>query len=154
MTYTSDEGRRELLGATAEAAETIGAALSALGEAYELVDDDTADRLESELFAPVQGALGLAKRSHAEFAARHGLEAHAFGGANAAQAHGSTDATSYVEQALESVEHADDILSELQDSLLPVEVGDPEFRTALADVRTRLGEVPGRTAELLRTLGR
>ena len=62
MTYSSDEGRRELLGATAEAADTIGVALAALGAAYELVDDDTADRLESELFAPVQAAYGRAKR--------------------------------------------------------------------------------------------
>src|SRR5215218_8219841 len=139
MTYSSDEGRRELLGATAEAADTIGVALAALGAAYELVDDDTADRLESELFGPVQGAYGRAKRSFAPTP-----EAGA----------PSAGASGYVEQALEAVEHADDILSELQDSMLPVEVGDPELRAALADVRTRLGEVPARTAELLRTLGR
>ena len=65
----------------------------------------------------------------------------------------SAGASGYVEQALEAVEHADDILSELQDSMLPVEVGDPELRTALAEVRTRLGELPGRTAELLRRSG-
>jgi hypothetical protein len=153
MTYSSDEGRRELLGATAEAADTIGVALAALGAAYELVDDDTADRLESELFAPVQAAYGKAKRSHGEFAARHGLAASAFAATPEAGAP-SAGAGGYVEQALEAVEHADDILSELQDSMLPVEVGDPELRAALADVRTRLGEVPGRTAELLRTLGR
>ena len=64
------------------------------------------------------------------------------------------DAAGYVEQAIEATEHADDILSELQDSMLPVEVGDPELRAAIADVRTRLGEVPGRAADLLRTLGR
>ena len=153
MTYTSDEGRRELLGATAEAADTIGIALAALGAAYELVDDDTADRLESELFGPVQAAYGRAKRANGEFAARHGLAASAFA-ATPEPGAPSAGASGYVEQALEAVEHADDILSELQDSMLPVEVGDPELRAALADVRTRLGEVPGRTAELLRTLGR
>jgi hypothetical protein len=153
MTYTSDEGRRELLGATAEAADTIGVALAALGAAYELVDDDTADRLESELFGPVQGAYGRAKRANGEFATRHGLAASAFAPTPEAGAP-SAGASGYVEQALEAVEHADDILSELQDSMLPVEVGDPELRAALADVRTRLGEVPARTAELLRTLGR
>ena len=152
MTYTSDEGHRELLGATAEAADTIGVALAALGEAYELVDDDTADRLESELFGPVQAAYGRAKRSHAEFAARVGLDAATFETAQPGAP--SAGASGYVEQALEAVEHADDILSELQDSMLPVEVGNPELRAALADVRTRLGEVPGRAAELLRTLGR
>lgn len=153
MTYTSDEGRRELLGATAEATDTIGVALAALGAAYEMVDDDTADRLESELFAPVQGAYGRAKRSHGEFAARHGLAPSAFAPTPEAGAP-SAGASGYVEQALEAAQHADDILSELQDSMLPVEVGDPELRTALADVRTRLAEVPGRAAELLRTLGR
>jgi hypothetical protein len=152
MSYSNDEGHRELLEATAEAADAIGVALAALGEAYELVDDDTADRLEAELFAPVQAAYGRMKRGHAEFAARCGLPPAAFAtaepGAPSAGAHG------YVEQALAAAQHADDILSELQDSLLPVEVGDPELRAALADVRTRLGEVPGRAHELLRTLGR
>jgi hypothetical protein len=154
MTYTSDEGRRELLGATAEAADTIGVALAALGAAYELLDDDTADRLESALFVPVQAAYGRAKRSHAEFAGRHGLAANPFGVAELAAGALATDASGYVEQALEALEHADDILSELQDSMLPVEVGDPELRAAIADVRTRLGQVPGRAHELLRTLGR
>lgn len=153
MTYTSDEGRQELLGATAEAAETIGGALAALGEAYELVDEDAAERLEGELFGPVQAAYGRMKRAHAEFAARCGLAPHAFGsvpepGAPSAGAHG------FVEQAIEAAEHADDILSELQDSLLPVEVGDPELRAAIADVRTRLGAIPVSGHELLRTLGR
>lgn len=153
MTYTSDEGRRELLGATAEAADTIAVALAALGEAYELVDDDAADRLEAQLFAPVQAAYGRAKRGHAEFAARCGLAAASFA---VAEPPGlpSGGAAGYVEAAIEVIEHADDILSELQDSMLPVEVGDPELRAALADVRTRLGEVPARGRELLRTLGR
>lgn len=152
MSYSSDEGRKELLEATAEAADAIGGALAALGEAYELVDDDTAGRLETELFAPVQAAYGRMKRGHAEFAARCGLEAQAFAAAEPSGL--SPVASGYVEQAVESVEHADDILSELQDSLLPVEVGDPELRAALADVRTRLAEVPPRAHELLRTLGR
>jgi hypothetical protein len=153
MTYTSDEGRRELLAATAEAADTIAVALAALGEAYELVDDDTAERLEDELFGPVQAAYGRLKRGHAEFAARCGLPAASFvvaepPGAPSGGAHG------YLEAAIERVEHADDILSELQDSMLPVEVGDPDLRGAIADVRTRLGDMPARGHELLRTLGR
>jgi hypothetical protein len=153
MTYTSDEGRRELLAATAEAADTIAVALAALGEAYELVDDDTAERLESQLFAPVQAAYGRMKRGHAEFAARCGLPAATFAVAEPPGAP-SGGAQGYVEAAIEAAEHADDILSELQDSMLPVEVGDPELRAVIADVRTRLGEVPPRGRELLRTLGR
>lgn len=152
MSYTSEEGHRELLEATAEAADAIGTALAALGEAYELVDDDTAERLERELFGPVQAAYGRMKRGHAEFAARCGLDAQAFAAVEAGAV--SPVASGYLEQAIESAEHADDILSELQDSLLPVEVGDPELRAAIADVRTRLAEVPPRAHELLRTLGR
>lgn len=152
MSYTSAEGHRELLEATAEAADAIGVALAALGEAYELVDDDTADRLEAELFGPAQAAYGRMKRGHADFAARCGVAASAFGVAEPG-AHEAAPA-GYVERAIEAAQHADDILSELQDSLLPVEVGDPELRAAIADVRMRLGEVPAHGHELLRTLGR
>ena len=153
MTYTSDEGRRELLAATAEAADTIGVALAALGEAYELVDEDAAERLEGDLFGPVQAAYGRLKRGHTEFATRCGLPAASFA---TAQPPGlpSGGAHGYVEAAIEAAEHADDILSELQDSMLPVEVGDPELRAAIAEVRTRLGEAPINGRELLRTLGR
>lgn len=154
MTYTSDEGRRELLEATAEAAEAIGTALAGVGEAYELVDDDTADRVEAELFGPLQAAYGRAKRGHAEFAARCQLPAATFAPAAAPALPPSAGAAGFVEAAVESAEHADDILSELQDSMLPVEVGDPELRAAIADVRMRLGEVPGAAQELLRRLGR
>jgi len=153
MTYTSDEGHRELLGATAEAADTIAVALAALGEAYELVDDDTAERLEAQLFAPAQAAYGRMKRGHADFAARCGLPAASFAVAEAPGTP-SGGASGYVEAAIEAAAHADDILSELQDSMLPVEVGDPELRAAIADVRTRLGDVPARGRELLRMLGR
>jgi len=37
---------------------------------------------------------------------------------------------------------------------MPVEVGDAELRAGLADVRERLGELPDRGHNLLRTLGR
>jgi hypothetical protein len=152
MTYSTDEGRLELLEATAEAANAIAVALAALGAAYEAVDEDAGDRLERELFGPAQAAYGRLKRSHTEFATRHGLTAQAFAsatpGAPSAGAHG------YIEQAVDAAQRADDILSELQDSLLPVEVGDPELRAALAEVRTRLGEMTIRAAALLRTLGR
>jgi hypothetical protein len=152
MSYSAAEGRQELLDATAEAGEAIGVALAALTAAYELVDEDTADRLEAELFGPVQAAYGRMKRGHAAFAARYGLTAQAFGaatpGAPSAGAHG------YVEQAVEAAEHADDILSELQDSLLPVEVGDAELRADIAEVRQRLAEVPAHARDFMRTLGR
>jgi hypothetical protein len=153
MTYTSDEGRRELLEATMEAAEAVGVALASLGAAYELVDERTADRLEEDLFGPMQAAYGRAKRGHASFAARHGLPAHAFPPTPAPSATAG-GASGLLQHAIDEAQRADDILSELQDSLLPVEVGDQELRAALADVRSRLAELPPRAAALLRTLGR
>ncbi len=38
-----------------------------LGSAYEQLDDQQADRLEEQLFRPVQRAYGRAKRTHAQF---------------------------------------------------------------------------------------
>ena len=61
MAYTSAEARQDLLDAFAEAIEHIGVALADLGAAYELLDERNADRLEEELFGPVQRAYGRAK---------------------------------------------------------------------------------------------
>jgi hypothetical protein len=55
---------------------------------------------------------------------------------------------------VEATEEADAILADLQDSMRPVEIGDAELRAGLADVRERLGELPGRARELVRVLGR
>jgi len=46
------------------------------------------------------------------------------------------------------------VLADLQDSMMPVEVGDPELRAGLAEVRELLGEVGARAREFTRTLGR
>jgi hypothetical protein len=45
-------------------------------------------------------------------------------------------------------------LGELQDSMLPVEVGDVELRAGLSEIRELVGGVRGRARELLRVLGR
>ena len=49
---------------------------------------------------------------------------------------------------------AEDVLVTLQDSMKPVEVGDPELRVGLADVRERLSAVRPGARDLLRTFGR
>jgi hypothetical protein len=49
---------------------------------------------------------------------------------------------------------ADQMIAELQDSMLPIEVGDPELRAGLSQTREALGAVPVRARELVRTLGR
>src|SRR2546423_9394452 len=78
MAYTTAEGQRELLGTFAGATDEIGFALAALGAAYEQLDEANADRLEEELFGPVQVAYGRAQRTCAEFATRHGVPSRTF----------------------------------------------------------------------------
>jgi hypothetical protein len=153
MAYVTQEARQELLGTIGEAVAELGGAIAALGAAYEQLDEAGADRLEEQLFRPVQVAYGRAQRTATGFADRHGLPApstEAPGSAGLA----SQGVRSFVEAALEHVEEADRILIELQDSMRPVEVGDAELRAGLAEVRELLGRLPERTAGFLRVLGR
>src|SRR5467141_3455116 len=78
MAYTTADARQQLLDTLGDAIEQIAVALASLGEAYEQLDEQKADTLEQELFRPVQMAYGRAKRTHAEFAHRHGLPARTF----------------------------------------------------------------------------
>jgi hypothetical protein len=152
MAYVTEEARRQLLDDVAEAIEHLALALAALGSAYEQLDERTGDRLEEQLFGPAQLAYGRARRTHSSFAERHGLPGRTFEPvAPRAASHG---VAGLVGMALEAVEEADATLAELQDSMMPVEVGDPELRAGLAQVRELLGVLPDRTREFMRTLGR
>ncbi len=152
MTETAAQARQRLLDLLAAAADEIGVALANLGEAYEQLDEFAAERLEDELFRPLQAAYGQAKRVHAEFAQRHGLPARAFEAAHAqVREH---DARGIMERAAGAVAHADSTLAGLQDSMLPVEVGDPPLRAGLEQVRVLLADTGRRTREIIRTLGR
>jgi hypothetical protein len=148
----TSEARRELLETIAEAIEEIAVALAALGAAYEQLDEQSADRLEEQLFRPVQAAYGRAQRTHAGFAQRHGLPRRSFEQASAGLP--SQGVKGFLERADEAVGEADAILADLQDSMRPVEVGDPELRAGLAEVRELVGTLPDRARELVRTLGR
>lgn len=152
MTYNAAEARQELLDTLAEAVDEIAAALAALGEAYEQLGTVPADKLEEQLFRPVQTAYGRAKRTHAGFAQRHGLPERTFIPARPGLR--STGIRGFIDGAVDSVAEADAVLSELQDSMMPVEVGDPELRAGLAEVRELLGDVRARAREFVRTLGR
>jgi hypothetical protein len=152
MAYTDAEARQELLDAFAGAIDRIGLALAALGAAYEQLDDHNADRLEAELFGPVQLAYGRAKGTHARFAERHGLPSGTF--TTPSPGIPSTGAKGFIDSAVNAAVEADSALSALQDSSLPTEVGDVELRTALSEVRELLGGVRQRARELERTLGR
>jgi hypothetical protein len=152
VAYVAGEARQEMLDTLGEAIDDIAAALAALGEAYEQLSTNPADRLEEELFRPVQAAYGRAKQTHVGFAQRHGLPGRTF--TPAIPGLPSTGIRGFVDSAVVSVAEADSVLAELQDSMMPVEVGDPELRAGLAEVRDLLGEVRGRAREFIRTLGR
>ena len=152
MAYTTADARQQLLDGLAEAIDEIAFALASLGEAYEQLDEQKADELEQELFRPVQMAYGRAKRTHAEFARRHGLPARSF--EPAAPGPPSQGIKGFLSSAVEAVGKADRALATLQDSMLPIEVGDAELRAGLADVRRLLAGLPEQARQLLRTLGR
>lgn len=152
MAYVTAEARQDLLDALAAATDDIGIALGALGDAYELLDDVSAEQLEDALFGPVQAAYGRAQRTHAEFADRHGLPRRTF--ASPAPGAPSRGVKGFLEQAVDAVGRADRALAELQDSMLPVEVGDAELRAGMSAVRRQLGDVSGRARQLVSRLGR
>jgi hypothetical protein len=153
MSYTTTEARESLMEDMARVLEQLAFGLACLGEAYELVDEQAADRLEEQLFRPVRSAYARARRALSGFAARHDLQA---GPANQSDSSGlhSADPRVYLERAIEASSRADAMIAELQDSMLPVEVGDQELRQDLADVRGLLDRVPTHGQALLRTLGR
>jgi hypothetical protein len=152
VTYTTADGRQQILDALARAIEELGVAIAALGEAYELLDERTADRLEQELFRPVQSAYGRAQRTYAGFAERHELPSRTF--APASQGAPSTGVKGFIDGALDAAGRADGELAALQDSMLPIEVGDAELRAGLQEVRELIGKLRHQARELVRTLGR
>jgi hypothetical protein len=151
MSYTSADGRQQVLDELATAIEHLGIAVARLGEAYEALDENTADRLEAELFRPLQAAYGTAQRTHSEFAARYGAPARTFGQASPGLPAGPRDE---LERAGDEIRTADETIATLQDSMLPVEVGDPELRAGLSRVRELVAPIPDRTHNLVRVLGR
>jgi hypothetical protein len=152
MVQTTVEARQQLLDAVAEATDQIGLSLASLGAAYEQLDESRADELEETLFRPVQLAYGRARRTHAEFAARHGLKSRKFEAPSPGLASIGTKA--FIDRAVVAAAEADNALATLQDSLLPIDVGDPELRAALAELRELIGGVTRRARELVRTIGR
>ena len=152
VTYDGAEARIELLDEVARAADALAVALAALGEAYEQLDETNADRLEAELFAPVQAAYGRVRRTHAGFSQRIGIAPASF--APATPGHPSQGVAGFVAAALDGIAAADLVLSDLQDSMRLVDVGDSELRGGLAEVRRLLAELPARARAFQRTLGR
>ncbi|HJS94538.1 MAG TPA: hypothetical protein VJ741_09755 [Solirubrobacteraceae bacterium] len=152
MAYRAGEARQQLLDDMATAADQLALSVAALTEAYEELDEQTADHLEAELFRPVQHAYGRLRRTHSEFAERYRLPTRTFERSSGGQHSG--DPRVYVERAVEAIERADQILAELQDSMMPVEVGDRELREGLSETRETIAELPAKARRLMRAQGR
>ena len=99
MPYSTADARQQLLDDLANAIDELGVALAVLGDAYEALDEQTADRMEEQLFRPVQVTYGRAQRIHARFAERHGLPARTFEPSVAGRA--GQDGRSLLEAAVE-----------------------------------------------------
>jgi hypothetical protein len=152
VAYDAREARAELLDDLAVATDALGRALAALGEAYEQLDDRTADALEEQLFGPVQRAYGRAQRTHAGFAERTGLPGRTFApGAGGAPSRG---VRGFVDDATAASTEADARIAALQDSMRPVDVGDAELRAGLSEVRRLIADVPAHARAFVRVLGR
>jgi hypothetical protein len=152
MSYTTVEARQQLLDALGEATDDLALALASLGAAYEQLDDQQADRLEEQLFRPVQRAYGRALSTHAGFARRHGLPIRAF--TTPSPGAPSTGVKGFIENAVHAVGNAEGELVALQDSLMPIEVGDAELRAGLAEVRQLIDGLSPRARDIVRTFGR
>jgi hypothetical protein len=152
MAYGTAEARQQLLDALAAAIDDLGLALGAIGDAYEQLDHTSAQQLEDALFGPVQSAYGRAQRTHADFADSHGLPRRAF--ASPSPGAPSRGVKGFLERAVSAVERADGGLARLQDSTMSLEVGDPQLRAGIADVRRQLDAVAGQARQFVRRLGR
>lgn len=152
MAISGEEARQEILDDLAAAIDGIALAAGRLGEVYERLSVDSADRLEAELFRPVQRAFGRSKRAHSRFAEQVGKPSHQ--PAASPPAPPSQPPKELIEAAVVAAAEADHRLAELQDSMLPIEFGDAELRAGLAEAREQLAELPGAAREFLRRLGR
>jgi hypothetical protein len=152
MTVTTLEARQRVLDDLADATDHIAFGIACLTEAFEQLAVDAAERLEDELFRPMQKAYGRAKATRTGFAERVGMQA-----ANAQMpdaGRSSQGVKEFVEQAETSAAEADRILVELQDSMIPIESGDAELRAGLGEVRELLAEIPDPARRFQRELGR
>jgi hypothetical protein len=152
VAYSAEEARSQLLDDLAAAIDQLAFALAGLGAAYDELDERAADVLEEEIFKPLQGAYGRAKRTHSEFAKRYRLPERTFEDRSPGTRSG--DPRVYLERAIEAIEQADHAIAELQDSMMPVEVGDTELRAGLSETRSLIAELPARGRRLVRARGR
>ncbi len=152
MTYTNIEGRRKVLSDLAIAIEQIAVSMAALEFAYEQLDDDHADVLEERIFRPAQLAYGRAQRTHREFSARSNLPGRSFESTTPGAQ--SQTVQTLIDRAAYAAQQADQTISGLQDSMLPIEVGDTQLRAGLSQTREALAAIPIGARDVVRTVGR
>ena len=152
MAITRAEAQQQILDDLAAALDQLGLAVACLSEAFEQLAVDAADRLEADLYRPVQRAYGRGQRTHAQFAQRIGLSGDTFTPPSAGPA--SQGVKELVQKMAAALADADRRLAELQDTLLPIEFGDAELRSGLNETRELIRPVPRAAAMFLRTLGR
>jgi hypothetical protein len=152
MAYTAQEARLQLLDDLARGTDELALGLACVGEAYDQLDEQSGDAVEEQLFRPLQAAYGRARRTHSGFASRYDLQQRTFE-PRSPGTH-ANDPRVYLERTIEATERADQLIAELQDSMMPVEVGDTELRAGLSDVRSLIADLPGRGRRLLQFLGR
>lgn len=152
MAITQQEARQRILDELAAAMDHVALAVACLSAAYESLSVMAADRLEADLYRPVQKAYGRGKRTHSQFAERTGFPAREF--ETPAPGRPSQGVKAFIERAVVASANADRQIADLQDSMLPIESGDGELRSGLTEVRDLLRELPGSAREFLRTLGR
>jgi hypothetical protein len=152
MSYSEADARQQLLDALGEATDHLARALAALAAAYEQLDDQQGERLEQQLFLPVQRAYGRAKRTYGDFASRYELTQREF--ALPSPGLPSTGVKGFIEDALEAVQRSELELVALQESSVAIDVGDAELRAGLSEVRRMLGGLSQHARTFLRSFGR
>src|SRR5215212_9736546 len=119
MAITALEAREQILDDLAGALDQLALAVACLGEAHELLDDITAERLEVDLFRPVQKAYARGNRTLTGFAQRFGVGARELNSPSPGLR--SQGVKSFVERAVAASSEADRRVAEIQDSMLPIE---------------------------------
>ena len=152
MTFSTAEARDRIIGDLEAAEEELGFAVASLGEGFEALPEGSADRLEGELFRPVQKAYVRTKRTRTAFAQRVGRDTDEPQPKPVGPP--SQGAKGFIQEAVAAASQADLILSELQDSMMPVEGGDGELRAGLSEIRELLSPIRVSAGSFLRTLGR
>ncbi len=152
MAVTRQEAVEQILEGLGTGIERTALALACLGAAYETLTTAPADRLEAELYGPVQRAYGRGMRAYSHYAKQNDVPARTFTLPDAGVA--SQGARAFIDRAVVATANADRALSDLQDTSIWIEFGDSELRAGLAAMRELLTPLPVSAREFVRTLGR